>query len=93
MPGVVRFEENTLPVVVLGVLCDFLLGVSAALIIGWMGFLSLRQLAIYSMLVWKQRFLFLGTPCASGRPRIINNGEVVCSLSRRGQTVESYGIA
>jgi hypothetical protein len=42
--GVAMFEENTLRVVVLGVLCDFLFHISATPIIGGMGFLSFHQL-------------------------------------------------
>jgi hypothetical protein len=49
-PGVARFDENTLPVVVLGVLWAFLLCssslASAAPIIDGMGFHTLRQLAV-----------------------------------------------
>jgi hypothetical protein len=40
-----------------------------------------------------QHFHSLGTPCAGGRPRTINNGEFGCSLPIRGQTVGSYDTA
>jgi hypothetical protein len=49
-PGVVRLEKNTLPIVVLGVHCDFLFCrssfMSAAPIFGKMGSLSLHKLAV-----------------------------------------------
>jgi hypothetical protein len=45
------------------------------------------------MLVLKMYFLFLDTPCAGGRHRTTNNGEVACSFPKRGRTFGSYGIA
>jgi hypothetical protein len=50
MPGVVRLEENTLPVVVLDILCDFIFCISsfasAAPIIYGMEVFSFCQLAV-----------------------------------------------
>jgi hypothetical protein len=60
MPGVLRLEENTLPVVVLHIFCHFflhfLLRVSAAPIIGGMGGFSFLQPAVAAC--WSGRFIF-----------------------------------
>jgi hypothetical protein len=98
MPGVVRFEENTFPVVVLGVLCDFLFCSSSSaclqprLLAGW-AFSSSANWQLQHVGV-EAAFSFSGHPlCRWPPPHHRHRGGVVCSLPRRGQTVDSYGIA
>jgi hypothetical protein len=79
---VVRLEENTLPVIVLAVHCDFFFCSSLP-----------PPTGSYSKMEWRQRSLFPDTLYAGGRPRTTNNGEVAYCLPKRGRTVGSCGIA
>jgi hypothetical protein len=94
---VVRLEEKTLPVVVLGALWAFILCSSSLACCSpdsWLDGASLFPPAgSYSKLELRQHFLFLGTLCEGGRPRTTYIGEIAYSWRRHGPTFGSCGTA
>jgi hypothetical protein len=84
----VRLEENTLPVVTLGGLCDFFFCSPD----NWLdGVFLLPPTGSCSVLGWMMYSLSRGTPWAGDRPRTTSSGKVACSLPRRGRTAGIYG--